>query len=340
MIYFSWRKFCDAHGVQYVERGPNTMHGHLTIKCPLCVDDPSQHCNVNSDPRRPGWSCLRNSKHRGHDPTYLVKSILKCSKEAAQEIVTQQRPSADAFNEVMDKLMDKPSYALPVEVRRGLALPSSFKPIGNSGYGPKFLRYLESRGFDDPISVAHRYKLHYCLTGSYQWRLIIPFLDQGKVVGWTGRHIGGDELRYLTLPFDPDAASNLGCEPALVEMESYVWRRDLVEIGNRGLLIVEGPMDALKVDFYKQRVDVTVTCVFGKPKSKQVEFLGRCARSYDVVVVALDADASHAEAWSFADQLEELAGGKAEVVAVPLPDGVKDPGSMTQQQVRELMREF
>lgn len=345
MTYFDWRKFLTAYNLNFVERGPNTMSGHLTIKCPLCSDDPSQHLNVNTNPRRPGWSCLRDSRHLGRDPTYLVQALLKCSHATAKDLVEQQRPSADEFSTIMDKLMTSTDLVEQrvAEEERRLEMPEEFKPITEGGYGTKFMNYLHSRGFrygNEILKLVYQYDLRYCLTGSFKWRLIIPFYDCEQLVGWTGRHIGDTELRYLTLPSTPQEAEKLRMRAALTDPSSFVWRRDLVEKGNRGLFIVEGPMDVLKVDLYKQRLDVTVTCLFGKPKPEQVQFLGRCARKYEVVVVMLDSDTPFTENLAFADQLEELGGSRVEVLSLGLPDGVKDPGKLTPEQVREVMHWF
>ena len=339
MIHFSWRKFCDTYGVDYVERGPNTARGHISIPCPFCGDDPSQHLGLNLDARDPKWGCLRNAKHRGRDPTWLVRKLLRCGEELAKQVVMAQRPETDLFEDIMDKLIaggEQPqNHSEPVA--NELHFPKEFKPVMDNGYGWHFLEYLEKRGFDDPAKVAHKYDLHYCLTGAFQWRLIIPFFDSDKLVGWTGRAIRQDaRLRYLTLPYSTESADKLGIkELALVDPNVYVWRRDLVEKGNRGLVIVEGPMDALKLDFYNPHPDVTITAVFGKPKREQVEFLGRCARKHRSVTVVLDADASESEAWSLADEIEELSGVNA--VAVPLPRSVKDPGDLSESQVMDLM---
>ena len=220
-----------------------------------------------------------------------------------------------------------------------LQLPEHFKPVVPGGYAEYFLSYLRGRGFDDPVRMAQRYALHYSFRDKWKWRLIIPFYEAGDLVGWTGRSIDSRvALRYLTLPNDVEAAKRLGSAPAIAQMDRYVWRMDKVLRGGRTLVIVEGPMDALKLDWYTEDRAVVVTCCFGMPKPAQTEFLGRAARGYEKVLVVLDPDAQD-KGWALADQIEELSGDHVDAVAIE-PLGAEDPGAMSAEQVGELMKRW
>jgi len=326
-MYFDWKKFCDQRRIPYVTKGSNTARNHISIRCPFCgASDPSEHMGLHLDPRDPKWGCFRGASHRGRDPAYLVQALLGCTPAVARSLVDQQKPETDAFSETVQRLL----YPQPTERRstalRELRMPPEFKPLfgSDTSYARKFFRYLRYRGFEDVDDLAEQFDLRYCLVGRYRERLIVPFFDGGALVGWTGRAVLARTPRYLTL--SPD-------EGALVD-DSFVWQREWVRRGRGTLVIVEGPLDALKVDWYlPTRSPRVVTCLFGKPKARQVDFLIGAARQYERVVVALDADA-YSDALALGAQLEE-SGAR---VAVPqLPE--KDPGSMSPAQILELMEE-
>lgn len=342
-MFFDWQRFCDMHQIPYVTKGHNTMRGHITIRCPLCADDPSQHLNLNINPRRPGWSCFRDSRHKGADPTRLVRALLSCGHDTARALVQQQRPEPDDFDKAADKLLSKPKEEKhTVEKPQRLKMPSEFKPLwtARSSYAEDFLQYLGDRGFHPPRGMAQLYGLHYVLSGKWRRRLIIPFFVGGRLVGWTGRSIDKNEkLRYLTLPNDPRQAQFLGCDPALVSMDDYVWWKDRVELGGDKLVITEGPFDALKLDWhypplsFEPSLETIITCCFGMPKRAQIDFLGRAAKRYNRVLVVLDSAAAGAS-WRLAMELSELSGVSVQAVT---DYGTKDPGEMNRRQVREVL---
>lgn len=339
-MFFDWQRFCDMHEINYVLKGPNTMRGHITIKCPLCVDDPSQHLNLNINPRHPGWSCFRDSRHKGADPTRLVRALLSCGYETARAIVQEQRPEPDDFDKAVDKLLSKPKEEKrALEAPRQLKMPKEFKPLwaARSSYAEDFVRYLGDRDFHPPRGMAQLYGLHYALSGKWRRRLIIPFYaDGGALLGWTGRSIDKQaELRYLTLPSDLEQAKRLGCDPALVSMDDYVWRKDRVAQGGDKLVIAEGPFDVLKLDWHNPVLNsgAVVTCCFGMPKRAQIDFLGLVAKRYNSVLVVLDSAAAAASS-RLAMELGELSGVNVRAV---IDYGTKDPGEMSRRQVREVL---
>jgi hypothetical protein len=214
--------------------------------------------------------------------------------------------------------------------QKQLVMPFPRLADADNRYTAAFLGYLSSRGFTQAREFCQQYDLRYCLTGRYRWRVIVPFYENKELVGWTARTISPTEqLRYDTLsPTDG----------ARIDPSSYVWNRNRVADGSGVLVVVEGPLDALKLDWYMPQDDMTpaqVTCLFGKPKHGQLEFLARTARRYHKILIAMDADA-YSDSVALAGQLRELSGGY-DCRAVKLV-GVKDPGEMTRSQVREFFQ--
>lgn len=65
----------------------------------------------------------------------------------------------------------------------------------------------------------------------YNDRVIIPFYNQGKVVGWTGRKISDGKPKYLT-----------STQPG------YVFNIDRQNVDRKYIIVVEGQFDAIAVD--------------------------------------------------------------------------------------------
>jgi 5S rRNA maturation endonuclease (ribonuclease M5) len=88
------------------------------------------------------------------------------------------------------------------------------------------LEYILSRGlkFD-------WYPWHWSSSPGYRDRIIMPFYDNGKIVGWSGRKINGNTLKYLT-----------HAQPG------YVFNIDNQYNDREYCLVLEGQLDAISVD--------------------------------------------------------------------------------------------
>jgi len=337
-MHFNWQRFCETQRIPFVTRGPNTARNHISVKCPFCGNqDPSEHMGLHLVPTEPKWGCLRNPAHRGRHPVRLIRALLRCSEERARSLLESMAPELDAFDAVASELLVKSNVTTaPVhKPQRRLKLLPDMKPLKDSGYGKRFMDYLQDRGFNDAEGVAFEYSLHYTLVGPFAWRLILPLWNGADLVGWTGRTIRKDEeLRYLTLPSSPAPWSMRHNLPlALTDPEEYVMDQDIVLMGNKALVVCEGPLDWLKLDWYKPSQEITVTCLFGMPKQRQMELLAVAARRYQRIAIVLDPDA-FAQATQLSYQLSELSGRDV----LPLTIDDEDPGAMSRRAVRDLLQ--
>jgi hypothetical protein len=329
---FSWQKFCDLHRISYVEKGPNTARGHISVKCPMCRDDPSEHMGLKLDLKNPKWGCLRNADHRGANPVYLIAELLHVSRQYALSLVDMQRPELDEFASAVESLTaaapEPKAAGPPWWEARALEMPKKFSSIDAQGeYAKQYQKYLEGRGFDSPTRKGPMFDLRYSLSGQYKYRVILPFYHLDQLVGWTGRSISSyASLRYLTHP----------SPPALTNPGSYVLNQDEVEKGGGTLLMVEGPFDALKVMWYREGAPVTVSCWFGKPKTGQLMLVAQAIRRFERCSIMLDSTAQ-AEAFGHALHLQEISGKSVRVLS-PAEFGVGDPGEMSKQKVQELLK--
>jgi hypothetical protein len=89
------------------------------------------------------------------------------------------------------------------------------------------VNYVNNRGIN-PLS----YPFYYSDKIGFQNRLIIPFLYEGKIVGWTARAINDAKPKYLS-----------------EQQPGYVFNLDQQNPHDRAFVIVcEGPMDAISID--------------------------------------------------------------------------------------------
>lgn len=335
-VRFDWKTFCERNSIPFVTRGPNTARGHISIKCPLCGDDPSEHMGLSLDQKMPVWGCWRDATHRGKNPVRLVKALLGCSEEFARALVTNETAGViDDYEQVVLKMKQGSEAEQREAPRKPPRMPKEFKPISTDGFGPAFLRYLRTkRGFDEAEDVAHKYGLHYALSGYFANRIIIPIFLEKRLASWTARDVTGKAmLRYSTLSDDPGEAKKQGCDPALVNVKTILMAQDRLFRGGRTLVVTEGPLDYLKADFYNPSPDkVAVTCLFGKPTTNQVPVLARVAKRFRQVAWGLDTDA-WTDIMRLIPEFEEMSGRKN--FWHQFPSGVKDPGEMTPEDVQE-----
>lgn len=324
---FDWRTFCDERRVPYLDNGGD----NIEIRCPLCGSaDQGQHMSLLCNVKQPFWHCWRNSDHRGRNPAKLVAALLGTSLRMAYEVVKMQDDQA------VDNADDTTVGTPPAD---RLLLPLEFKVVDRLGYGGRFVDYLLSRGFleRDWPDVVDRYQLQYCLVGEWKWRLIIPVrTETGQLITWTARSIIPNvELRYKTLSdkWDPEEPN---APRAIFSIKDVVYNAAAVSRGGKELIVTEGPFDAIKVDFYSRGTGAVATSLFGKtPTEEQMYMIAEAAQRFEHVNLLLD-DRTTTDGWKISRYLRELV-GQEKVRVLSLPPGVKDPGQLNPDDVKNLL---
>jgi hypothetical protein len=306
-----WIKFFEDNMIEYVTRGPNTAKGEVSIKCVWCGDeDPSEHLGINLS--KGSWGCLRNPEHRGHSTTYLIGTLLRCSQYQARAIVDQyNRSDPDQLGEL--SLESPPGSGNQAEPEQHPVL----RPIEAVGSTSKFWNYLKIRGFD-PDAVIRQYRLQCCLVDRYKDRLIIPLYKRRSLIAWTGRALGAPMIapRYLSSK----------------RVKETIFNEDDLMQGGQLLFITEGPFDAMKLDYHGLEQGVRATCTFGTSIGiEQLVLLNSRRSRFDKTVILFDRDAVE-PAFIARDWLPS-----SRVVVGQLPDGVKDPGELSKEQIQELI---
>ena len=90
----------------------------------------------------------------------------------------------------------------------------------------RVIEYIYQRGQE-----LDWYPWHWSDQPGYRDRLLIPFYDRGRIVGWTGRKITDGRPRYLT-----------------ESQPGYLFNIDRQTPDRRAVILVEGQMDAIAVD--------------------------------------------------------------------------------------------
>lgn len=331
-------RFFQQRGIKYIEKGVNVKRDEVNISCPFCNSsrnpDPSYHLGVI--PSLGYWSCWRNKKHRGKRLHRLIMKLLNIGYHEACQILGIKKVWLQ--EDVFDHFAKNPvsifnSEVIEQEVSEKLALLEEFKPFTGFNSSKIFLNYLVTRGFPQSMvnDLVHEYSMHYCYSGKWQNRVILPIFLDGELVTWTGRSIAEHaELRYRSLSEK---------EGALISIKDTVFNFDaLMDVYGKVLFVGEGPFDAIKVDFYGKEHNVRSTCLFSKNlRLPQAVLLGELSFAFDKVVFLLDSTEldTSLEAEGLLAFVDE---GKVDIGV--LPEGKKDPGELNRRQVYQLFEKY
>lgn len=323
---FDVLSFLNHYGIEYVESGSSVVKGNVAVKCPFCGDaDPSYHMGIRLSDGV--WGCWRDATHRGKKPHRLIQALIKCSWQEADTIVGAVIDGSDLKSAIASLSGEHQSF---LSQRKVLSLPTTFHPLfcARGYFAERFFKCLIHRGFEpqEVRDLAQMYDLHYCLFGDFAYRLIFPIYENEILQTWTGRAIVESKLRYKTLTAKPSRKG----QGALRPITDYLYNFDgLMDVGGRILCIVEGPFDALKVDFYGKSVGVRATCLFGSNISeRQFYLIMKLASRFNRLILLLDRDMFLNRAQQVRSRLASLS---LEIKLVPEP--WKDPGEMTKEAV-------
>ena len=317
---FAPERFLAELGIESKPSGT----ANLVIHCPWCgADDKSFHLGIRLDGT--AWGCWRNSAHRGRRPYRLVKQLSGWSHQRVLEYLGEGQSTGDSVGDLRARLSRMDAPAKPAPRRQLLRFPNEFRAFEQSttaGPGRLFVQYLRHRGFRGTSvwSVAKRYRMRWATSGKWAWRVILPVIDAEGLIGWTARACTlHARTRYMAHPPGKEIKRHL----------FNGWRA----IGGRVLLIVEGPMDAIKVDWAGHQEGVHAVALMGIDASPEQEVrLRKVAQGYDLVCICLDSTAIH-QALRLQSQLSDLS-----PKLVMLPEGVKDPGDLTHRDARVFVR--
>lgn len=321
-------KLLDKNDIPYQLSGKNVQRGNITIQCPYCgSDDTGYHMGINLEDG--AFSCWRNHDHRGRNLARLVAYLLRITIEQARSELGLGVFEADEYDQALLNLFavkDIDDANTPIGKVEYLNFDKEFRQIENSGMRERFWNYLVNRGFKDPRRLAVRFDLRCALSGDFKNRIIIPVYIDGAMQTWTARAIDPKaQLRYKDLEI---AKSVRHCKYCIFDFDN-------VKRGGDILFIVEGPFDAMNLT-YNLEDDFKATCLFTlRVTDEQKLLLASIMDRYEKVVVLFD-KGTLAQGISF---ISEHFPDQPNMTVIQMPEGVKDPGDLRPEQVRQLAAE-
>jgi hypothetical protein len=298
----------SSHKIYYVESGPNTGKGYIGINCPLCKKDsdpdPSQHMQIQL--AKGYWHCWRGKGHSGRD-IYALLELLGIH---------------NADRDFLSTTFDQPQVYKPIEHVKIYKLPDTFIPINNGILDIPYRHYLKTRGFNNPDIVIKQYNLRRSnIHDKWQDRIIIP-VENDIEISWTARSIDpNNTLRYRS-PGVQDAGN----------IKDHIFNyQELKNSSGNGIIVTEGPLDAISGDFYSKEFGYRFTCLFGMAAvDKQIKLIKTIAPNFKQLYLALDAG-TESSMFYLAQQLEKFS-----PIIIQIPK--KDIGEMTQQDLIEFIK--
>jgi hypothetical protein len=322
-----WERVLSEHRIPFVTSGPNVKRGEINIRCPFCGSaDPSHHMGISLTTG--WWSCWRNkAQHSGKSPLRLLMKLLRIPYGQAREIAGLGNDYIDpeGFDAIAARFMAEGNDARPGSVeRRVLQFDKDFAPITRKALTRRHWNYIYSRGFSgasrlgEDVDVLCEFYALRAGFGDWRERVILPYIQDDQLVSWTGRAITPSRWRYL----------DLDLESSLIRPKDTLFNHDAIYSKGRALVIVEGPFDALKLDFYGRPWGVRSVALSTNSISESQAFLLQGAgNNFEEYLVMMD----NSEALDFMDSLriaEELR-FLPNVRPAKVPGGAKDSGELS-----------
>lgn len=281
---FDWERLLKEQRIPYVESGANVKRGEYAIQCPFCGSaDPSKHMGIS--PETGWWSCWRNrAQHSGKSPLRLIMRLLMVPYAKAREIAGLDASYIDpeGFDALAARVMGRNLEVInPSSDRRFLRMDDGFIPIERTGRSRRVYDYLWDRGFDNHKEIRMLCSEYGLMAGTGYWsdRVILPYIQDGELVTWTGRAIAASTVRYRDLRLDE----------SLLAPKETLFNHDCMLEGGKALIIQEGPFDVLKVDFYGKQFGVrSVGLSTNSIKEQQAFLLQSAVGKFDKIIIMLD----------------------------------------------------
>lgn len=332
MRVLDWERLLTEQRVPFIRSGPNVKRGELNVRCPFCGSaDPSMHMGLNLETG--WWACWRNrSQHSGKSPLRLLMRLLGVPYARARELagLGEDYVDPEGFDALAARVMGRNRDIRPEQVeRRFLDFDDSFIPITTKPRTRKFWNYLYSRGFNGASKAGEDVDVlceFYSLKAGTGWRwadrVIIPYYQDSCLVTWTARAIGPSSARYKDLSIDD----------SLLAAKETLYNHDAMLTGGKALVIVEGPIDALKIDFYGMPWGVrAVALSTNSIQDAQAFLLQGATDKFASILVMLDNKTvgGVVDSMRMRQQLYFL----PNVSIAAIPDGAGDAGELTPEQV-------
>jgi hypothetical protein len=311
-----WRELLDHLHVPWSDSSRYAGRGWIGIACPFCRDDPGFHLGINEEFGY--YRCLRSEHHHGRSAPYLLRA-LGVGHHEIDALLPAYGGQGGGRDEPRRGTRPRPP-STPDDARRE-QLARCWARFEPAHQDRDACEYLQSRGFAHPMRTAEEFDLR---VGRGKWARRLWFglrdLDR-QVVGFTGRSLDvWRKPRYFTQVAD----------------EQVLYLPRLPTPQHRLALIVEGPLDALRVaDAARRRYHLLVIALCGMSLGGRKRLqLADVARQVPHFAVALDATVWAVDAQRLLAELRALP-PLGQVSRWSLPPGRDDPGEMSDAEVEQ-----
>ena len=291
-----WRSLLSAADIEWKDRGPNCSRGNVNICCPWCLEE-RFHLTISETDSV--YFCYRDSSHKGIG----AHNILRAYRISHVKATQLEADYTIGSNPELERLMEERQLHKRSEVKKW----NSFAPASENDEG---MAYLLKRGFDFPEKVADRYNLRYATKGEHRNRVLFPLSTTDAVVGWTGRALRANMVpRYWSI-----------CE------EPHTCFAGEIADNVPTLILVEGPVDALKVNYCLPGIATSVALCGKSLSPDRMALLQHM--EYRNILVTLDYGVSVRASISIINELRQTC-RNSQIRRAALPSTVKDPGEFT-----------
>jgi DNA primase len=216
---FNIRKWLNDTGIPFWVHGKNVSEGWTGISCIYCGD---------------------RSSHGGFSPNGMVYSCFKCGKKTGiknfiKDFTTLPFPEVSSIFGRYSNVLDTSYY--DTSKREGVASVEWPPKDAEKEMPSIFAQYVHKRGYI-PSQIEQLYDVQTCyITGDFKYRLIIPVIENGKVLTYIGRDITGkSKLKY----------KNLKTELSIRPAKECIYNIDSID---DTAIIVEGVMDVWRLKY-------------------------------------------------------------------------------------------
>lgn len=297
------------YGIEYWSSGKNVTTGWVNIQCPFCSDH-SNHLGIN--PESELYSCWKCGA-KGHFIDLLVKltglSYTICKEMVVDSIASFKVRPLDRITDILQGESLEPKIVSGGRAR----LPERFELIAEDTYSPLLDSYLKRRNILRSILIDAGCGI--CRSGEYMNRMIIPVIQEGRLVAYQGADMTGfGNLKYRSSPL------------SMGNINDYLYNYDAI---HRRMIVVEGVLDCW-------RVGVEAVAAFTSSISKeQIKLI--IAKGLDELYLCFDCELK-----AFYKSIKvsrEFEAYIPKVGVIRLPFG-KDPDEIGQEKIYQLIDEL
>jgi len=214
-----------------------TPSGWISFNAVCCTDDRGRGGFIVNQGDAVSYHCFNCGFKCSWQPgRHISQKMNKFMRDLniPDDIIAQLRLEAlrleDSGNvEIRNVIPKFDTRALPME-SKGFAEWNTWLHVSGPEFAPeglaKVVNYVHDRGIH-PLS----YPFYYSNKVGFNNRLIIPFMYEGQIVGWTARAVNDAKPKYLS-----------------EQQPGYVFNLDHQRNNREFVIVAEGPFDAISID--------------------------------------------------------------------------------------------